>query len=112
MSWFETANTVAEAFREVFDLVRRDRCRFETGKDEDQVRYYFRGLNKNFEDDESSFPPSKPAIPTLYRFNSYIEASFLKLSISDALALKCGRQKIRVFCENPFNPVFEVWEKI
>lgn len=73
MSWFETANTVAEAFREVFDLVRRDRCRFETGKDEDQVRYYFRGLNKNFEDEESSFPPSKPAIPTLYRFDGYIQ---------------------------------------
>ena len=66
-------DTIVEVFREVFELVRRDRCRFETGTAEAHVRYYFRGLNKNFEDEESSFPPSKPAIPTLYRFNSYIE---------------------------------------
>ena len=73
MNWFGTVNSVADAFREVFDLVRRDRCRFETSKDEDQVRYYFRGLNKNFEDENSSSPPIAPATPTLYRFNSYIK---------------------------------------
>ena len=73
MSCLIAAKNVADAFRVVFDLVRRDRCRCEIGGVDNQVRYYFRGLNKNFEDERCSFPPSKPAIPTLYRFDGYIE---------------------------------------
>ena len=73
MRWTETANTVAEAFHEVFDLVRRDNCRLESCDSDSRVKYYFRGLNKNFEIPRSCCPPNARPVPSLYRDDNYIK---------------------------------------
>ena len=68
---YRECNRVAEVFHEVFDLVKWDRSRIETGEDSDKVMYYFRGENKNFKSPEIGAPPDFPAIPTLYRDEGY-----------------------------------------
>ena len=64
-------NTVAEGFREVFELVRWDRSHIETGEEVDKVMYYFRGENKNHAPKGSPCPPSVPATPSLFRDDKY-----------------------------------------
>ena len=66
-------NTVADAFREVFDLVRDDRCRFRNALNDNEAMYYFRGENGNFKYPESSLAPDYPAIPGIYREDAYRE---------------------------------------
>ena len=68
---YHECNTVAEIFCEVFDLVKWDRSRIETGKESDEVMYYFRGENKNFKCPKAEVPPDFPAMPTLYRNEGY-----------------------------------------
>lgn len=62
---YRECNTVAEVFREVFDLVKRDRLHIETGEEDDKFAYYFRAENKNYAPKGSPCPPSMPAIPSL-----------------------------------------------
>ena len=65
--------TVSDAFREVFDLVRRDSCRFDSFDSDSRFKYYFRGLNKNFEDPGSCCPPCTRPVPSLNRDDNYIK---------------------------------------
>ena len=69
--WYRECDSVSDAVREVFDLVRADRCRFATGKREEEVMYYFRGEIKNHLPEGSPLPPNTPAVPSLIRNTGY-----------------------------------------
>ena len=71
MSCLITAKNVADAFRVVFDLVRRDRCRCESFDDCDKPMYYFRGIGKNYAPKGSPCPPADPPTPSLLRDEKY-----------------------------------------
>ena len=95
--------TVSDAFREVFDLVKRDSCRFDSFDSDSRFKYYFRGLNKNFEDPGSCCPPCTRPVPSLNRDDNYIKnehiifnESFLRLETTTALLLMQNHQKIRI----------------
>lgn len=66
-------NTVADAFRVVFDLVRNDCGHFRNALNDNAAMYYFRGENRNFKYPENSSPPDHPAIPGIYREDAYRE---------------------------------------
>lgn len=70
---YRECNTVAEVFHEVFDLVKWDRSRIETGEETDKVVYYFRGENKNHAPKGSPCPPSTPATPSLFMDDKYLQ---------------------------------------
>ena len=70
---YRECNTVADVFREVFELVKWDRSHIETGEEDDKVAYYFRAENKNYAPKGSPCPPSMPAIPSLFRDDKYIQ---------------------------------------
>ena len=55
---YRKCNTVADAFHEVFDLVKWDRSRIEAGEESNSVMYYFRGENKNFKCPEIGASPN------------------------------------------------------
>ncbi len=69
--WNRECDSVSDAIREVFDLVRADRRRFESGKRDDEAMYYFRGENKNFKRPENFSLPDYPAIPGIDREEEY-----------------------------------------
>lgn len=68
---YRECNTVADVFREVFELVKWDRSHIETGEEDDKVAYYFRAENKNYAQKGSPCPPSMPATPSLFRDEKY-----------------------------------------
>lgn len=70
---YREASTVVDAFREVFHLVREDCRRYETGRREDEVMYYFRGETWNYLDHNSSSLSGCKAEPTINRYEEYIE---------------------------------------
>lgn len=75
--WYRECDRVADAVREVFDLVRADRRRFEAGVREDEVMYYFRGENRNYILEKSPAPPSYPSQPAINRDEAYREKEHL-----------------------------------
>lgn len=70
---YRECNTVAEVFREVFDLVKWDRSHIETGEEDDKVAYYFCAENKNYAQKGSPCPPSMSAALSLFRDDKYIQ---------------------------------------
>ncbi len=70
---YREASTVVDAFREVFHLVREDSRRYETGRREDEVMYYFRGETCNYLDHDSSSLSGCKVEPTINRHKEYIE---------------------------------------
>ena len=68
---YRECNTVADVFREVFELVKWDRSHIEVGEKSDGVMYYFRGENKNYKCPEVGVLPDFPAIPSLFRDEGY-----------------------------------------